>query len=288
MIIIRMMGGLGNQMFQYALGRRLALKHNVPLKLDLSWFTTQNKRTFKLDNFQTVYQIAEEEDISRLRNDSNLFLLSWLHNIYQRHLPYWKRRFIWEIDSGKADNYILRAPANCYISGYWQSEIYFSHISENLKNEFELKAELPVALKNLEKEIISHQDSVSVHIRRGDYVEEETSHYICPKEYYFNAIDYIASEISFPHFYFFSDDITWVENNIRINRPATYITPTSNEVFDLILLSKCKHHINANSSFSWWGAWLGETNESLVIVPNKWFIDRPFPQDRVPKRWIIL
>ena len=285
MIIIQLNGGLGNQMFQYAMGRFLSLKHNTPLKLDITCFGLQSKRKFLLNELNIAAQIATEDEIYLTRNFSKNRILRKLFTIYQKNLPYWKRSQIIEKNPGIADLKVLRCPKTCYLSGYWQSEKYFLTITDTLKNELKLINELPVSLQKFKKEIFDNPGSVSVHVRRGDYVSEVTNHWVCPISYYQEAIALILQKIPRPHFYFFSDDIQWTKDNIRLEVPCTYINPSGNDVWDLELMKNCRSHINANSSFSWWGAWLGERTNSLVIVPNKWFVDRPFPEDRIPGRW---
>ena len=290
MIIVRLMGGLGNQMFQYAFGRRLAVDRGVLLKLDLSWFPTQDKRKFELDKLNIKAEIARESEINKIRYFSKNQLLRKIYSIYQGRLDYYKRSFINEKNALEHDPNLTVAPRHCLLSGYWQSEKYFIKVAKFIQSEFTLSQPLSREAKELEKIICNTKNTVSVHVRRGDYISEKTNHWVCSVDYYEKAIRFIANEVYQPHFFFFSDDIDWVKKYLRIQHPATYIDNqnTHNDVEDLFLMSQCRHHINANSSFSWWGAWLGEKDGSIICTPSRWFENRPFPKDRVPERWLRL
>jgi hypothetical protein len=143
-------------------------------------------------------------------------------------------------------------------------------------------------------EQISRVNSVSLHVRRGDYVANlkvAAIHGLCSKEYYASAIKFISKKVERPHFFVFSDDINWVENNFKINYPCTYINQNfSNESYnDLRLMSLCQHNIIANSSFSWWGAWLNCNSEKIVIAPKKWFANSDKRcDDLIPEKWVRL
>jgi hypothetical protein len=290
MIIMQVKGGTGNQMFQYAIGRRLALERNVPFKLDLSWFSHQEQRHFELNAFNIQAKIASSEEVDRLRNFSNNPHLRKMFETYQKYLNKYKRRVIKEWTKTSFDPNILMAPKHCYLIGYWQSEMYFRKIAQSIREDFTLKETLSTSDQILVNEIRRNTNSVSVHIRRGDYCSGNTGHWVGTLEYYQRAIQYIKSQISSPHFYFFSDDIGWVKDNFPQTGQEIFIEPRleSKSYLDMFLIMQCKHHINANSSFSWWGAWIGEQDKSIVIVPNRWFKDRPFPEDRVPERWLRL
>jgi hypothetical protein len=290
MIIVQLRGGLGNQMFQYALGRRLALDRNVPLKLDLSWFSQQEERHFELDAFNILAKIASSKEVDRLRNFSNKRYLRNIFAIYQKYRNKYKRRVIKEWKERSYDSNILMGPKNCYLEGYWQSEKYFGPIAKNLREEFTSREPLPEPDQILAKEIRGNADSVSVHIRRGDYISGNMGFWVGTLDYYLRAMQYIKTQIPSTYFYFFSDDIGWVKDNFPHTGQEKFIEPRleSKSYLDMFLIMQCKHHINANSSFSWWGAWMGERETSIVIVPNRWFQDRPYPEDRVPERWLRL
>lgn len=282
------MGGLGNQMYQYALGRRLSLDRGVPLKLDLSWYSNQNIRSYGLDQFNIQASIASEDEINRIISYSNHSLVRKIFSVYQHVLPYWKRRKIKEKNHLKYDYRILSAPRNCWVNGYWHNAEYFLSIASVIKKDFTLRTELSGKTQKVINSIKTTVNSISVHVRRGDYAQGTKLFDALPLEYYMSAVNYIASKRSDPHFFFFSDDIDWVRKNLIIDHPATYIDPTTNDAVDLIIMTHCNDHINANSSFSWWSAWLGEKDDGITIVPKNWYKSLPFPEDRMPKHWLRL
>lgn len=288
MIITRLSGGLGNQMFQYAAGKALAVRHGAKLVLDLSWFGTQNLRSYELDCFVQDTPAATQADLdliisSRLKPilpvaNAFGFLKKRIPLILEPHFHYWRG---WTS---------IGSPAA--ISGYWQSEHYFHDSAEAIRRDFAF-ADQPTGnnLRNHEK--ISGTDcSVSIHIRRGDYVSNPTTnqeHGTCSSDYYAKAIDFVAARIGTPHFFIFSDDISWVKSNFRPgNHPYTLIdgNDADSGCMDMLLMAACRHHIIANSSFSWWGAWLTEQKDSIVCAPTNWFRQQSHDtRDIIPSRW---
>jgi hypothetical protein len=188
---------------------------------------------------------------------------------------------------------MLNLPDNVYINGYWQSEKYFKDIEEVLRKDFTVIS--PINQENQRMlNLINSTDSVSLHVRRGDYVTNPTTnsfHGTCSLDYYAKAVRYIIENISNPHFFLISDDPDWVKENISINKPVTVIdiNTTDNGYDDLRLMSKCKHNIIANSSFSWWGAWLNNNPQKIVIAPEKWFLSPELnTKDLIPQGWMKL
>lgn len=184
----------------------------------------------------------------------------------------------------------MTLPDNVYLEGYWQSERYFEDIKEIVQKEFTLKTPLE-GLNLILAEEIRTVDAVSMHVRRGDYVTDEnvsTMHGVCDLEYYRKAVDKVVQTLKDPCFFVFSDDPEWVADNLKLRHPARYISHNSSLAHeDLRLMSLCRHHIIANSSFSWWGAWLSTCHEKLVIAPNKWFNNfKVDTSDLIPKAWI--
>ncbi|MDP2842304.1 MAG: alpha-1,2-fucosyltransferase, partial [Acetobacterium sp.] len=188
------------------------------------------------------------------------------------------------------DPEILTMSDSVYLDGYWQSEKYFSNIADIIRNEFAVT--LPQTDKNMElaQQIISCE-SVSLHVRRGDYVTDEktnTIHGTCDLDYYKRCIERLTHKIHHPCFFIFSDDPEWAEQNLKITHPATFVCHNGPEknYEDLRLMSQCRHHIIANSSFSWWGAWLGQYPDKLVLSPQKWFNEKNFnTKDLTPSTW---
>lgn len=291
MVITKVLGGLGNQMFQYAAGRALAEKNNTNYKLDIFAFKNyelhQGFELEKIFNCKAEYASKKEiksilgwqslpfiRKILRLRKNSNSLRKPGL--IIEPHFNYWSE--FWS------------SPSDSYLIGYWQSEKYFHEYESIIRKEFTFK--IPLGDRNnVLAEFIKKNNAVSVHIRRGDYVSNPKTaktHGLCTLEYYHSAIEYIANKVNQPHFFIFSDDPQWVENNFKIGFPCTYINHNldENSFIDMQLMSMCSHHIVANSSFSWWGAWLGFNPKKIVIAPRQWFAKKMNIDDLIPASWI--
>jgi len=283
MIIIKLNGGLGNQLFQYSLGRKLSIKNNDIFKLDLSDFTKNNPRSYGLEHFNIIENFASNEDINRIKKTGVWKLLDKLK-------PYCKRSAI-KYKGYDFDPNILKLFGNFYLDGYWQSEKYFQDIENIIREEITLKEPLPSKYSELIDKI-KNSDSASVHIRRGDYITNKKFskvYNLLDEKYYQGAIKFITEKISDVKFFIFSDDIEWVKRNIDIPYPKTFVSG-ANETKDyeeLMLMSLCKHNIIANSSFSWWGAWLNKNADKIVISPDKWFNDKiGGAKDLIPPEWL--
>jgi hypothetical protein len=187
----------------------------------------------------------------------------------------------------------LKTPKNAYIDGYWQSEKYFLPIREQLLKELKPKNKVSEKTSELEVDIKATQ-SVSIHVRRGDYISIKSNneyYETCTAEYYASAITYICEKLDKPLLYVFSDEPTWFEQNVKTNYQTVYITHNigNHSYEDMYLMSLCKHNIIANSSFSWWGAWLNANANKIVVAPKKWFkIKSKNSKDLLPKEWIQL
>jgi len=292
MIIIRLIGGLGNQMFQYALGRSISIKRQIPFALDISQFDEYKLRTYRLSSFNIVENFASKDQISDIRLNLASRLRLKLKRLHI--LPDYKLNYI--IEEYKKyytyDPNIFSIDENAYLEGYWQSEKYFQEIKNIIQDDFTIKNDLDKTTKNTLR-LIQNSDSVNLHIRRGDYVTNpifNKVHGTCSLDYYYKAIDLIASNVKKPHFFIFSDDIQWVKQNVDIDYPTNYVSDAQNEDYiDLTLMSHCQHHIIANSSFSWWGAWLAKNPDKIVCAPSRWVNDCTINlDDFLPDNWIRL
>ena len=293
MIITKLIGGLGNQMFQYATARRLAEKHSTILKLDVTGFEQYKLHRYSLHCFQCWEYLAANSEIE--------------HTIYQQGLLNKLRRKAsltlklqvpksnnWIIEKQfNFDSQILEAPNNVLLDGYWQSEKYFVDIKDTLQREFVVKyLQDPQSAKFADR--IQNTESVSLHVRRTDYVQNIVTNQIhgtCDRNYYDRAVRYVGERVINPHFFIFSDEPQWAETNLKLDFPVTIVdcNDASRNYEDLRLMTMCKHNIIANSSFSWWGAWLNPNPNKLVIAPQKWFNDETRnTQDVIPDRWIKL
>ncbi|TMI97235.1 MAG: alpha-1,2-fucosyltransferase [Bacteroidetes bacterium] len=283
MIISNIIGGLGNQMFQYAAGRTLAHLNNTFIKLDVSSFSESKLRTFDLLSFNANIGFATKEEIN------NLLPVHNFEKAFQYLSPLKKRSYYREKEFS-FDKKVLELGSNVYLKGYFQSEKYFLPAKDIIRSDFTFKKEY---LKNIEdfSASLKKGGSVSVHIRRGDFEKDPITidyHGTLDTGYYNSAIELIRSRVPNATFYFFSDNINWVKENLQIHN-AVFVSNiiTKNHIEDLYLMSQCNHNIIANSSFSWWGAWLNNNPEKIVIAPKKWFNKGPNDtQDLIPSEWI--
>ena len=287
MIISRLIGGLGNQMFQYAAGRSLAVANNCELKLDISGFENYTLHNgYELDVFNIKAGIANSKEVSRLvSTQSRLmrFIYKKLRLKRNTHL----------LENGFAFNsnfFDVKPPI--YIDGYWQSYKYFESIEPQLRQEFSLKSPLSELNLKISKKI-SSVNAVSVHVRRGDYVSNKQTnsvHGVCSLDYYRAAIQSIIGRVENPVFFIFSDDIAWVKDNLTFSSHSVFVDHNTGKQSynDMYLMSLCQHHIIANSSFSWWGAWLGSNVKKIVIAPKQWFTNDTVTDDLIPKSWLRL
>ncbi len=290
MIVIKIFGGLGNQMFQYAFGKALSKKHKSDLYLDLSWFdenSTSTFRKFQLNLFNTEYFIADKRIIKTSKPLLYRFLNTALLKLKIGKLQMPKYFIENTIAFNDSINIINE---NCYVNGYWQSEKYFKHIEYDLRSDFSLKYKLLSEISNSLLLQIQSTESIAVHIRRSDYNLKHNIdiHGILPISYYEESMKFMADNLKDPNFFIFSDDIEWAQKAI-INKDGNihYITKNPNYI-DLFLNSQCKHNIIANSTFSWWSAWLNNNENKLIIAPKKWYNNESMNNqttDLIPESW---
>jgi hypothetical protein len=286
MVVYYSMGGLGNQLFQYATARRLALEAGVEVAVDASWhartFPDTTPRPFALDALSVKVRALTPSEGAWAR---------WARHPVLGRIPLtpWtvrrERGFAFEPS-------LLRCGDRTYLYGYWQSPRYFEDARHALLAEL-----LPVAPPSeADRRILDAMgrcDSVLVHVRRGDYVTLGAAaayHGTCSIEYYRAAYDVVARSVRSPVLFVFSDDPAWVRENLRLPAPMVYVdhNPPEQGHQDLRLMASCRHAILANSSFSWWGAWLGTAGDKVVVAPRRWFADgRPTP-DLLPPSWHVV
>lgn len=294
MIVVRLMGGLGNQLFQYALGRKIAHLHNTALKLDTAWFSipsTDTPRTYRLDHFNITGTIATPDEVRRIDGGRST---GWgpLHTrIADLITPERKRRYIRE-RVHSFDPTVLQVPDDVYLDGYWQTEKYFNDIEDIIRREITLREE-PDPINQAMAGQIQAGPSVSLHVRRGDYVSNPATqqfHGNCSIDYYNRAIAMMTEFLDDPTFFIFSDDLIWAEENLEIPGEKTFVAHNGpeKEYCDLWLMSLCDAHIIANSSFSWWGAWLHRSSaDHHVIAPETWIQSGSIDtRDIIPDTWI--
>jgi len=295
MVIIRLRGGLGNQLFQYAAGKALAMHLNVELKLDLYTYERHPYRKFELSKFLIDAKVASRSEVHQFTGRNPLIrYFNKKENYF--HCP---RVFTQPHYHFVEDFFLL--PSDIYLSGYWQSEKYFELIKTVIREQF--KSRIPLdEVNKLAKHKFASEESVSIHVRRGDYSSNAFNSFFgtLEIEYYRSAITKIKSMCSSPVFYFFSDDPDWCKENFK-DTSAGFITHNkgANSYKDLLLMSSCKHNIIANSTFSWWGAWLNDNPMKVIIAPQQWFrlnyLDKKEPvyasrlyntRDLIPEKWL--
>lgn len=273
MIIIKLFGGLGNQMFQYAAAGRLAYIHRTKLKLDISHFNSQALRKYSLNCFNIQEDFATPDEINKFKPWEMKLPKKIISNIKRLLLK--SHRLVVEEKFYHFDSEILNLPNEVYLNGYWQSEKYFKDIEEIIRKKFTIKYPQTGKNKDLAEQINSCE-SVSLHVRRGDYISDvnvNQIHGICELDYYYSCIKQITQKIDKPIFFVFSDDPAWTRENFRTDYPMVIIEHNrpKNAYEDLRLMSQCKHNIIANSSFSWWAAWLNSNSGKIIFAPKKWF-----------------
>jgi len=288
-IIVRLTGGLGNQMFQYAAARRLAHVNASPLELDLSHFGRNPARTYALAPFNLQASIASLDEVAWFNGREKIRRLKYL--VYSFH-----PRLHWQWVMQRSlyfDPTILNLKGNVYLDGAWQSEKYFADLAPILRQELVVRSE-PDEVNRALSEQIHSVESVSLHIRRGDYATNPTTrrvHGLCSLDYYRSAVRWMGERVSQPQFFVFSDDPEWARENLQLDYPTTFVSHNGADKHyeDLRLMSQCRHHIIANSSFSWWGAWLSAYPQKIVIAPRQWFQEFEYDiGDIIPAAWHLL
>jgi hypothetical protein len=285
MKIIQFLGGLGNQMFQYALYK--ALQKKFPnVKADLHGYQDY-----------TLHNGFELEKIFNIKLNKISPFTKNLYNKHNRKWIYRKLRRLFNLKNAYQeeqslfayDPSILTDPKPRYYWGYWQNLRYFETIEEELKSDFKFKNTLTGANQQTLAHI-KQTESIAIHVRRGDYLKDPLLGGLCGPDYYQAAINYIHTKVGSPEFFVFSDDIAWCQEHLRLPQ-AEFISwnkgPES--YIDMQLMSACKHNIIANSSFSWWAAWLNPNESKIVIYPKKWVNDNQCLESMsTPENWTAL
>lgn len=292
MICVQLNGGLGNQMFQYACGKALAYKHNTELLLDTTQLTYNNNgitnRSLELDIFKINIHEASKNNIKSLKplfyRIANVVAFKAGFRGIQTSKYFIEKGYFYNSSIDKVGK-------DCFLTGYWQSYRYFENIESLIREEFKFPHVLDKDDQRVTK--IKHENSISLHIRRTDFVNNKYHdiHGTCSIEYYKKAAEYIANMVSSPCFFIFSDDIEWAHINLNLNYPCEFVSGNigKQSYIDMQLMSLCKHNIIANSSFSWWGAWLNQNPDKVVVAPSQWFADEILnaqTKDLIPLTWI--
>lgn len=300
MIVVGLMGGLGNQMFQYACARAVARRLNTGLRLDVTMLQNRNMGAdFTYRDYELSHFNVREKLVTHLHNklfvpdlfsatEKMLRKCKRVQKVLGYHLYREQKEFSFE-------ERVLQIRNNTYLFGYFQTEKYFKDIRDDLLKTFRLMQPLDVENQNILNEI-KRTTSVSIHVRRGDYLKSVNSIFqvLTVENYYAHAIKIIQQEVKSPHFFVFSDDLHTVKKEFAsLEGSFTFVSVNNgNQSYkDMVLMSQCKHYVIANSSFSWWAAWLNSSREKTVIAPDKWFRDPNMASqttDLLPSDWKVL
>jgi len=293
MIAVRLIGGLGNQMFQYATGRALSVRHGVPFYLDRAAFETYTLHHYALHHLSiTAHELPRRLYYSVSCRFSPLRMRQ-VQSALARRLSFQR---LPQIVNEKGCHFDATLPENkppIYLSGYWQSEKYFAAIADVIRRDFTIRT--PPSPRTSELlQVIQKADSISMHLRRKDYVEHQLTnqvHGVCSQAYYAAAIQKMVAMTTKPHVFVFSDDPAWCREHVRLPCPSTFVDHNTahTNYDDLRLMSACKHNIIANSSFSWWGAWLNPNPGKIVIAPARWYAHQDWVrEDLLPADWHLI
>jgi hypothetical protein len=278
-------------MFQYALGRALAERHGTNLKLDTSLLAYSGSRFYALGPLSIQETFASRSEVRRLKFGRLFHLKKWYYKTLRKKyaLPI-APSYIKEYTKFRYDEDVLNQPDNVYVEGSWQNARYSEDIAAILKKEFKVKTKPSQKNRELLSQICS-LESVSLHVRRGDYVsnpEVNAMHGTCGLDYYAKSVQLIRDKVPNPVFFVFSDEPSWAKQNLQLGANSIVVDHNSPETCheDLRLMSQCKHNVIANSSFSWWGAWLNENSQRVIVAPKKWFEKDVYDvSELIPRTW---
>ena len=280
---------MGNQMFQYAFGRRLAHKHGSELKFDIGFFDEDGGgnpnhvvRNYDLDIFNVKGSPASEVEVSRLaRRTDNVFLDRLLNKILGTKSSHVREPHFHFSEAA------YNSPDNVFLDGYWQTEKYFADAEELIRSDFTFKEDLGQDARELLQDI-EREESVCVNVRRGDFVTNPF-HGALGLDYYRQGEEIINRETAASKYFVFSDEVEWCEENLKFDRPTVYVTHkySGRKFQDYIrLMAACKHFLIPNSSFAWWAVWFNHNAGRVVIAPKQWFSDPTWDtKDLIPQNW---
>lgn len=293
MYVIRIWEGLGNQLFQYAFAKSLEMKTGKKVYLETQKRfndylpkanTSKVRREYRLDAYNITLEQVDPEIISRwsyLEKKTAIDRIKCVLNT----VGLWPDRFRFFVKPHHFYRRFRMLRDNTFIMGWFQHPQYFDDIRKVLLKEFtpKKKIALPVELRN----IIEREETISIHVRRGDYTRLRLS---LKDQYYYNAFAYMQRKTDHPKVIVFSDDVEWVRDHLKIPFDTYYLADYGRfeDYEELLIMSRCTHNIIANSSFSWWGAWLNRNPHKIVIAPKFWFNGCTEEMEKIPKSWIEL
>ena len=289
MVTIRIKGGLGNQLFQYAAGYSLARRLNQDMVLDTSFFSKQKLRGYKLGELNIKYSfISNEKRVPlTIRIVRDKYGNKAIRMLKKRIISAGKNRIILvEIGPGIMNEFFTVKCKNVFVDGYFQSEKHFVDCRRELLTQFKPKYAQD---KDFYDELaqIRNTNSVAIHVRRGDFIKEQFNNnprrYLLSEKYYYNALTYSDKRQVNPQYYWFSDDIEWVKKNFGVRSDFHFVSLRTEhpDIDEMMLMKNCNHIITANSTFSWWAAWLNEHDDPMILCPSK-----PYGiPEMIPNNW---
>ncbi len=308
MIVVKLTGGLGNQMFQYAFGRVLSIKNKVPLKLDTSFFIREKPRplisftlrNFDLDIFNIRAEIATPKEISQLsqypmRSITDLFFKAenrLNQPIFKKIRGFLEPPYFYRFGFDLFNPKSLEINSSSYLEGQWVSEKYFKEYEKNIREDFTFRAPLLPESRELAS-YIQNSQSVCLNVRRADFVNNPDTkrfHGLLEVEYFNKAMNLLERQVNRPYYFVFSDDLGWCKENLKSTSPIHFVEHVHAGLkFGnyLQLMTHCKHFIIPNSTFGWWAAWLSQNKNKIVIAPKRWFASSKINTDDViPENWL--
>jgi Glycosyl transferase family 11 len=282
MIIARLSGGLGNQLFQYAAAKALATHLNTTFKLETITSLQKDKlRHIALHDLSTRFELATIKEVKQF---------VYFPSLYRHEPAFFSKlgKHIYREPGFHFDEQFFKQTDPVFIDGFWQSPSYFKNIETIIRQDLTIKEELIKAVKEKGKELET-TSSVAVHIRRGDFLKPKAAAYhgVLDAAYYVKAIELVKEKIPGATIHYFSDDIEWVKQHLPGANAIFVSSFTKSALEDFYLMTKCKHNIIANSSFSWWTAWLNNNPGKIVIAPKNWFVDSNIKtNDLIPAEWM--
>jgi hypothetical protein len=290
-IIVRIHGGLGNQMFQYATGRAIALRTGAKLKFETGLYNPSHLGRYDLDRFEIVGEVLPAflsarllRPLASIAGSPGTPRVPYANALHGIHRLYVQRSFDF-------DPQVLSLRPPTYLIGYWQSERYFADALDVLRKDFAVKG-VPSTANRRVLDAIEASNSVCVHVRRTDFVSDAHTaavHGARGVDYYRAAHRLISEHVTSAHYFVFSDDIAWARENLAFLGAVTFVDNNSPEERheDMRLMRCCKHFIVANSSFSWWPAWLASNPGKVVVAPRSWFsLQRDSSDAVIPEMWL--
>lgn len=302
MIVVKIKGGLGNQMFQYAMARKIQSELGIDrIGLDITRVNADQLREFSLSHFRLnecvlVLEENSKRMVTKIQEDLARRLVSYFvagrpeQIAAAREKKMEKMFYLLGIvqkdhDTTTKRSLLLKAHKNIYMNGWFQDAKAMESIRDTLLDDFKSAKEMPEEIENTAVQM-ERTESVCVHIRRGDYVNHPQFG-VCTEEYYFNAMNRMAEKLEHPVFYIFSDDMDEVRA-MSFPYPVVFDRPNHDNFESMYLMSKCRHFIISNSTFSWWGQFLSSNTDKIVMAPERWCNDGNGYEALYSDRWTLL